>query len=78
MVFLGDWPWIVALGYQSSDDSITKWQCAGTLITNKHVLTAAHCVVDLGNSKLLVIISVLLFLIMHINIMTYDVGLRHA
>jgi secreted trypsin-like serine protease len=34
----GDWPWQISLQYYGSHI------CGGTLITNQHILTAAHCV----------------------------------
>jgi len=41
-------PWMVSLGlFEPQLDWNHK--CAGSLITNKHVLTTANCLVDLQN-----------------------------
>ncbi|XP_026805709.1 LOW QUALITY PROTEIN: transmembrane protease serine 9-like [Rhopalosiphum maidis] len=53
---LGVWPWMVALGYKDKDDvnDSIKWTCGGTLISNKHVLSIARCLDNIGRSLLTV------------------------
>ncbi|XP_055608182.1 polyserase-2-like isoform X2 [Uranotaenia lowii] len=41
---LGQWPWHVAL-YQEESGNFS-YKCGGTLIDQRHILTAAHCVVQ--------------------------------
>jgi len=45
---LGDWPWMVAIGYKTKSNDKLLWSCGGTLITDRHVITAATCVANIG------------------------------
>lgn len=45
----GQWPWQIALYQTQTVDS--KYICGGTLVTHKHVITAAHCVTRKGSSR---------------------------
>lgn len=37
----GAWPWMALIGYDSLD---SIFNCGGSIISIRHILTAAHCV----------------------------------
>jgi len=41
---LNEWPWIAALGYKNLSTGQIVYRCGATLVTARHVVTAAHCV----------------------------------
>lgn len=51
-VISGNWPWMVALGYKKWSDPSIDFRCGASLITDEWLLTAAHCLIDIGNLQL--------------------------
>ncbi|EAT43490.2 AAEL005060-PA [Aedes aegypti] len=43
----GQFPWIARLAYRNRTSGRVTYRCAGSLITNRHVITVAHCVTNL-------------------------------
>ena len=44
------WPWMVSLGYRNKFTNQWNHICGGTIISDYHILTAAHCCKALENN----------------------------
>ena len=45
----GDWPWMALLGYNKYGVQGPSFECGGTLISLRTVLTGAHCLERFAN-----------------------------
>uniref|UniRef100_A0A6P4EC95 Proclotting enzyme n=1 Tax=Drosophila rhopaloa TaxID=1041015 RepID=A0A6P4EC95_DRORH len=43
----GQYPWLARIAYRNRSSSRISFRCSGSLISNNHIVTAAHCVVNL-------------------------------
>ncbi|KAF0292076.1 Phenoloxidase-activating factor 3 [Amphibalanus amphitrite] len=43
---IGSWPWAASIGYRDNSNGEFSWACGATLITDRYLVTAAHCLTN--------------------------------
>ncbi|KAJ6637212.1 Phenoloxidase-activating factor 3 [Pseudolycoriella hygida] len=52
----GQFPWMARLAYRNKTSGLVSYRCAGTVISDKYVVTASHCVTNLIDELELVLV----------------------
>lgn len=73
----GDWPWHIAIYHNEHEGSSSsiRYKCGGSLISDSHVLTAAHCLINKVTSRTVEIRSINIYLGTH-NLKTFSEGVQ--